>query len=211
VYGLVIARGAPAPDATGRCLVTLQDGSSVWAEVTGLSGGRLAGRAIGGADLAVPWSSVRDLRVRSPRLVFLSDLEPVEVEERPLVTFGGPWQRDRSVVGGPLRLGSTTYEKGLGVHSRTRLVYDVGGRFDVFAAVLGIDASAGGRGDCVFQVLADDRELLGRRVRGSDPPEAVRLPIRGAQRLALVVDWGEDLDLGDRADWCDARLLRESE
>lgn len=208
VYGLVLARSGPAPDLAGRCLVAFEDGSSVWMEVTGLSGGRLVGRAAG-TDLSVAWAAVRGLRVRSTRMVFLSDLDPVEVEEEPLVTFGGPWQRDRNVVGGPLRVGSTVYEKGLGVHSRTRLVYEVGGRFDIFAAVLGVDSSAGGRGDCVFQVLADGRELFARRVRGSDPPHAVRLPIRGAARLTLLVDWGEDLDLADRADWCDARLLRD--
>ena len=229
VYGLVLARAGlrpgeaalrpagasqssseagPAPDLAGRCLVAFEDGSSVWMEVAGLSGGRLVGRAAG-TDLAVPWAAVRGLRVRSTRLVFLSDLDPVEVEEEPLVTFGGPWQRDRSVVGGPLKVGSTVYEKGLGVHSRTRLVYEVGGRFDTFAAVLGLDSSADGRGDCVFQVLADGRELFAKRVRGSDPPHAVRLPVRGAARLTLLVDWGEDLDLADRADWCDARLLRD--
>jgi len=210
VYGVVLARSGPAPDHTGQCLVRLEDGSSFWMTVRSLEKGRLTGAVAGGAVMAVPWSAVARLQVRSRRMVFLSDLDPVEVDQQPLVTFAGPWRRDRNVVGGPLTLGDRVYEKGLGVHSRCRLVYDLGGRYDVFAATIGVDASAGGRGDCVFKVHADDKELLAKRMTGAGKPHTVRLPIKGASRLALTVEWGEDMDLADRADWCDARLLKET-
>lgn len=209
VYGIVLARRGPALDRTGRCLIDLADGSSVWMAVRGLEGGRLSGDLAGGGQLAVPWDAVARLRVRSTRMAFLSDLDPVEVREEALVTYAGPWRRDRSVTGGPLTLGGRVYEKGLGVHSRCRLVYDLGGRYDVFAATIGIDAGAAGRGDCVFRVEADGKERFKRRVRGEDPPHVVRLAIPGARRLALEVTWGEDLDLADRADWCDARVLKD--
>ncbi len=210
VYGVVLAGGGPAPDQAGQCLVRMEDGSSFWMAVRRLEKDRLAGTVAGGAGMVVPWSAVARLRVRSRRMVFLSDLDPVEVTQKPLVSFAGPWRRDRNVVGGPLTLGDRVYEKGLGVHSRCRLVYDLGGRYDEFAATIGIDASAGGRGDCVFKVHADGKELLAKRMRGADAPHAVRLPVRGAGRLALTVEWGEDMDLADRADWCDARLLKEA-
>jgi len=210
VYGVVLARRGAPPDRAGQCLIRLADGSSLWATVAGMKGRRLSVGIPGGADLVLPWDAVRRIEVRSTRMVFLSDLDPVEVRQEPLVTYAGPWRRDRNVLGGPLVLAETAYEKGLGVHSRTCLVYQVGGRYDVFAATIGIDASAAGRGDCVFSVAADDKELFRKRVRGTDPPVPVRLPVRGAGRLALAVDWGEDLDLADLADWCDARLLKES-
>ena len=207
VYGVVLARSGPPPERTGRCLVHLADGSRVWLAVQRLAKGRLEGAVADGADLAVPWSAVVRLDVRSPRLVFLSDLDPVEVEQTALVTYAGPWRRDRNVVGGPLRLGGRTYEKGLGVHSRCRLVYDLGGRFDTFAATVGVDASTDGQGDCVFVVETDGKQRFRRRMTGADQPHAVRVPVAGARRLTLTVEWGEDLDLADRANWCDARLL----
>ncbi|MBM4031772.1 MAG: hypothetical protein FJ291_08315 [Planctomycetes bacterium] len=210
VYGIVLAHRNGRPDHMGQCLVHLKDGSSLWATVKGMENGRLDLRLADKLDLSRPWDAVCRLDVRSSRCAFLSDLDPIEAVEEPLVTYAGPWRRDRSVLNQPLTLGKTVYEKGLGVHSRCRLSYALDGRFDLFAATIGIDASAGGKGDCVFVVLADGKELFRKPMRGADPPADVRVKITGAQRLTLLVDWGEDLDLADRADWCDARVIRET-
>ena len=211
VYGLVLAHHGPKPDRMGQCLIRLKDGSSLWAPVTKLEGGKLHVRLGGEIDLSLPWDAVCRLDVRSTRMAFLSDLDPVEVVEEALVTYAGPWRRDRNVVGGPLTLGKTVYEKGLGVHARCRLTYDLDGRYDVFAAVIGLDATASGRGDCVFVVEADGKELMRKRMRGDDRSVPVRLKLAKAQRLTLLVDWGEDLDLADRANWCDARVLKQGD
>ena len=211
VFGIVLAHHGAKPDLTGQCLVRLKDGSSLWASVARLEGGSLHLRLGTDLTLAVPWNAVCRLDVRSTRMTFLSDLDPVEVEQQALVTYPGPWRRDRNVVGGPLLLGKTLFEKGLGVHARCRLVYALDGRYDVLAATIGLDASAGGRGDCIFQVSADGRELFKKRLRGSDRPCPVRVKLAKAQRLALLVDWGDDLDLADRANWCDARVLKQGD
>jgi len=209
VYGVVLATPIARRDLAGLCLVSLADGSAFWARVAKLQAGKLHLAIADGPEAAVPWDAVCRLRVRSPRMTFLSDLDPIDVVEEPIVTYGGPWQRDRNVVGGPLVLGDATFEKGLGVHARCRLTYALEGRYSVFAATVGIDASAGGCGDCVFRVEADGKELFARRVRGTDPPVPIRVPVAGARRLTLAVEWGENLDLGDRANWCDARLLTQ--
>ncbi len=210
VYGLVLAHKNERPDHTGQCLVRLKDGSSLWAAVKDMANGRLDLRVADKLDLARPWDAVCRLDVRSSRCAFLSDLDPIEAIEEPLVTYAGPWRRDRNVLNQPLTLGKTVYEKGIGVHSRCRLSYALDGKFDLFAATVGIDASTGGKGDCVFAVLADGKELFRKQMRGPDAPADVRVKVAGAQRLTLLVDWGEDLDLADRADWCDARVIRET-
>jgi hypothetical protein len=138
-----------------------------------------------------------------------------------LVTFAKPWRRDRSVAGGVLSLPqhdeSTNqrrvrrFDKGLGVHARSRLTFEVEDGFDQFAAVIGIDAETQGRGDCEFVVLADGREVYRQRVRGDDAPRDVNLDIAGVKRLTLLVEAGEELDLADHADWGDARLLKSTE
>jgi hypothetical protein len=209
VHGVVLARTGPRPDLAGRCRIRLRDGSSLWTAVKGMDAGRLQVRFAADLPLALPWDDVCQIDVRSARVAFLSDLDPAEAVHEPLVTYPAPWRRDRNVLGGPLVLLKTEYEKGLGVHSRSRLVFRVDGKYDVFAAVIGIDAGTAGKGDCVFRVEADGKEIFARRMRGTDEPAPVRLSIARAERLALLVEWGEDLDLADRADWCDARLIRE--
>jgi hypothetical protein len=206
VYGVVFAQFGGAPDLAGQCRALLKDGSSLWGSVTGLKGGKLALRPAEGVEVRLPWNAVTRLDVRSTKMTFLSDLDPIDVVQEALVTYVGPWRRDLNVVGGPLTLAKTVYEKGLGVHARCELTYALGGRYDVFAAVIGLDASTSGRGDCVFRVEADGKELFTKRVRGTDPPKRVRLDLAAAQRLTLIVDYGEDLDLADRANWADARV-----
>jgi hypothetical protein len=44
-------------------------------------------------------------------------------------------------------------------------------------------------------------------VKSGDEPTLVRVPLNGAKRLELRVDYGSNLDFGDHANWCDAHLV----
>ena len=74
--------------------------------------------------------------------------------------------------------------------------------------MIGIDDETNGRGDCIFLVLGDGKELFRARVTGTDEPRRIGVDIRGVRQVTLVVEPGEDLDLADHADWCDARMLK---
>jgi hypothetical protein len=204
-YGLTLATLASPPDLSGMCLVRLVDGSTLWGRVKELAGGKLTLTAHS-LDIALPWDRVAQIIIRSDRVTYLSDLEPVEVVEEALVTFAGPWRRDQNVLGGKLMLGSTVYERGLGTHSRSFLTFAPEGNYSFFWAVIGIDAQTRGKGDCIFKVIGDEKELFSQRVKGTDKPTPVRLKIDGVKRLVLAVEEGEELDLSDHANWCDARF-----
>jgi hypothetical protein len=88
------------------------------------------------------------------------------------------------------------------------LTFDIRGEYDVLAATIGIDAETEGRGDCMFVVRGDGRELYRQRVRGSDEPRDIQLDVKRVRKLTLLVEPGAELDLSDHADWCDARLIR---
>jgi alpha-galactosidase len=141
-------------------------------------------------------------------VAFLSDLKPTAEEQQAIATIARPWQRDKSVMGKPLTLGSRVFEKGIGVHSRSSLAFDVDEGFDVLAATIGIDAETGGKGDCVFTVLGDGRPLFTQQMKGDSPAQDISVPLGGARQLTLLVEPGADLDLADHADWCDARLIK---
>jgi hypothetical protein len=146
--------------------------------------------------------------VRSSRVVYLSDLKPAGFKQQAFVTLLRPWQRDKSVTGKPLTLASKSFDKGIGLHSQAELTFDIPGEYDVLAATIGIDADAAGKGDCVFEVLVDGQRLFSERVRGSDPPKDIQIPVARGKQVSLVVLPGVDLDLADHADWADVRLLK---
>src|SRR4029077_6005654 len=83
------------------------------------------------------------------------------------------------------------------------------GKYARFEAVVGFDESAKriGRVDC--RVFADDKELYANPdLRADAPTVTLDLPVAGAGRLKLVVDFGPDQDTGDRVIWANARLFR---
>lgn len=210
VYGVVLA-GGDAGDGDRSARVALIDGGRLEGEIREMDGEHLRLGLPAGADLTVSRLGVVRIDILSDRLVFVSDLEPEKVEEVPYFNTVWPHRRDRSLDGGPIRLGGKTYEKGLGVHSRCVLTYDLGGDFQTFSAVIGIDDETKDLGHVVFRVRADGETLFDSGgVGGADDPRRIQVDIGGRETLILEVDFGDDLDIGDHADWADAHLVRKS-
>ena len=61
--------------------------------------------------------------------VYLSALEPASYRHVPLLDVDWPLGRDQSVSGGLLRSGGHVYRRGLGMHSTSRAVYELGGEY----------------------------------------------------------------------------------
>lgn len=208
VLGVVFARPEPPADDL-KLQLHMHDG------------GRLAARRIDRSEdgtrfqvelgqkssLDLPVASVESITVRSSRVRYLSDQQPSEVRERPIVALPRSWQADHNVRGEPLKAGSAVYAKGIGVQSASALTFDLEESAEQFAAIFAVDSLPGTAGDCEFIVEADGRELSRTRVRAGDQPASIRVPLSGARRLTLRVDYGRNLDFGDHANWCDAHLV----
>jgi hypothetical protein len=209
IFGVVFAQ--PVPDnKLAQCTVSFRDRSQFSGDKLSLSGGK-ATLALGpDAEVQFDWSAVDSVSIRSTRLAYLSNLPFIKEEQTPIVTPPFPAQRDKSVSGSRLQVGPMErFDKGLGVHARSSLTFGLDGQWDTFVAKIGLDAEADGKGDCIFQVLADGKSIFQRRMTGRDLGAAeVKLPITGCQELTLLVEPGEGLDLADHANWCDARLTK---
>ena len=203
---------AGAGDSTEGMRVELIDGSSWFGRPLSCDGSSLRVAVGPDSSIDVALERVASLSIVSDRIVQLSSLEPLEHQSAGLLLPPRDWQRNRSVSGEPMRLvGSGSFEFGLGVPSGTTLTFD-GSDFDRFQATVGVDASTRGQGDCEVVVRLDDREAFRARVRGTDSsPINVDVPLDGASKLTLAVEFGEGLELGDHVDWCDARLVRTGE
>jgi hypothetical protein len=206
VWGVVFAGTADASPAAA--LVHLLDGSVLPGKIAAADDVGVT-LQIGGGKPMFPWGEIARVELRSSRIVFLSDLKPLEAEHQPLVTAPRPWQRDRSVLNRPLVLAGKTYAKGLGTHAFARLKFEAGGKYDQLAGKVGLDPALGGKGDCEVKVLADGTEIFSRRLRGAEEPIDLAVDLRGAKEVTLIVAPGEDLDLGDQVNWCDVRFLRQ--
>jgi hypothetical protein len=129
----------------------------------------------------------------------------------PYLGLSWPLALGAAVGGGPLALGQCVYDKGLGMHSASRVSYELGGGYRWFEAVAGIDAGAGARGRARLRVLVDGRRndvAAKEELHLDDGPVLVRIDVRGAQTLTIVTDFGSLGDVRGHVNWCNARLVR---
>jgi hypothetical protein len=161
-----------------------------------------------GQDLKLMTSTISKFDLTPGKLVYLSDLEPSKVEETPILAELFRFRRDKNLEGGPLSVGRRIYPKGLALHSRTVLEYDVKG-YSSFRTVLGLDDAMAGSAHAIVRIEADDKEVLKTTVSSKDnKPQELNLDMTGVQKLRLIVEYGDDLDLGDHVNFADARLIK---
>jgi len=79
--------------------------------------------------------------------IYLSDLKPHSSAQG-----WGKLGFDRSVGDRPLKIANQDFEKGLGTHSNSRLVFSLNGEYQTFSARIGIDDNAGSHGSAIFKV-----------------------------------------------------------
>jgi len=164
------------------------------------------------ADVKVPTKGVLLLRleVKNGKVVYLSDMKPAEVKETPYLDGSFPFRADHSVSGTPIRLAGRGFRRGLGVHSKSELTYTLDGGYAEFRASIGVDDAVAGQGSVVFRVFGDDKLLFESPVvRGGDIPAEVKVPTKGVLLLRLEVDYADNGDVADHADWADARVVRQ--
>jgi NPCBM/NEW2 domain/Protein of unknown function (DUF1583) len=162
-----------------------------------------------GQEMKLPSAEVQGVRFRGGKMTYLSDMEPTKVEEASYFGHRFPWRRNVSLTGGKLTMNGETYERGLAVHSRSTLTYDLNGRFETFETLVGFDDAVRGKGRVACRIFADDKELYSNPdLRADAPPVPLKLSVASAQQLRLEIDYGREQDTGDRVIWADARLYR---
>jgi hypothetical protein len=214
------AREWPAP----RAVLTMQDGSTWNLEDFQPVDSGLRVTSACGATANVPGDQLRHLRFPIRGVDFLSEIEPEVVQWTPY--FGAPGltddlsrmfqpRRNEAADGGPLRLtdlasaeGARRYEKGLAIHSRTELVYRLAGRYRRLEALAGFDAQHRTRGNVLLVISADGQTLLERALDVNSPAVPLSIDVSQVKRLTILVDFGQDLDVGDWLHLCDARLVK---
>lgn len=209
--GMVLAaRPGSEPDDLLFQVFSLLDGTQLSGKWKDLNTKEWSIETLWGQQINLPVEIVSSVRVRGGMMSYLSDLDPGAVEQVPFFSHQWSWRRDESLTGGPLKVAGRTYQRGIAVHSRCYLTYDLNGRFSTFETLVGFDEAASRHGRVECKILADGSEIFANPdLRADGDPVPVSLSVEGVQQLQLWVDFGQGADTGDRVIWAAARLYRQ--
>jgi hypothetical protein len=194
--------------------VTTADGSRVSVSAVSSDEKLVEMTTLTGGKLSVAVADLMAVDVLGGKATYLSDLKPKGVKEEAFGAVAWPWAADRSAKGNPLRLktplGEEVFGKGLGLHPKTTLTYDLGGKYKRFETTVGLDAATGRRGAVAVTILIDGRPQKLDGLTGLTFAAGVKglsVDVAKAKELTIVVDFGPGGDVQDDVNFVDARLV----
>jgi hypothetical protein len=196
--------------AYGR--LVLRDGTRLsLATAASADGTALVGETLFKAQVRFPVERVAAIFMLGGPAVYLSELKAQKFEHTPYLGVTWHYVLDGSADGRDPQLGGGTFDRGIGMHTASRLTYTLAGHYRRFEALVGLDERSGKGGTARVRVLVDgkaadlggDRELT---VRAGPLP--VRVDVKGAKELTLVAEFGSRGGVEGHVDWADARLIR---
>ena len=109
-----------------------------------------------------------------------------------------------------LRVSETirNFDKGLAIHSRSEIVYRLDGQFRRFVALAGIEPGHIPQGNVTLVIYGDNSQLFESTVAGTAEPISLDIDISNVQRLKILVDFGDDLDIADHLILCDGKVTK---
>ncbi|MSR56140.1 MAG: hypothetical protein EXS05_00465 [Planctomycetaceae bacterium] len=209
VYGIVFHRKTPKL-AKAACQIHLSGGDVLQAYKLNWRPEAHQVRLAAAIDVKLGPKDVTSIDYSAGKIRYLSQLEPRDVK---FVPFWDPmsyreYRRDRSLDGTPLSLGGKTYARGLAINSKTTLRYRIAGEYSRFQALIGIDDSVRMYGNVRVVISGDGKPLFESEVKGTDAPRKLDLDVAGVRDLEILVDFGNQENVGDHLDLADAKLLK---
>lgn len=190
-------------------LLTMRQGGRITLREATLRGVELDARAEFSERIRVPLDRIGTLDLVGGNWDRLPLRDPISFEHTPMLSLTWSYLANRNVRGEPLRVAGDTYERGIGVHSRSRLIYDLRGEFRELVTSFGIDDDSGPLADVTVIIQVDgQRRYEQKNVRAGKLHGPVRLDVTKARQLELIVDFGEYGDIQDRFNWIDPALIR---
>jgi alpha-galactosidase len=124
----------------------------------------------------------------------------------------GMVQVNRSVVHTPLTVNGVVYERGLGAHSISRMLYEIGGDALRISGLVGADDHNLFSCRLQFKIMGDKKELWksGIMTKG-DPVKEFDVKLRGIDKVLLLVEACDDGIMYDHADWLDVKISTRGE
>lgn len=211
IYGLIYAR--PVTDTESGIAVDVE-GLDLLKGIRKISGDpkEIQLELSGGGHLTLAPEVISRADFSAGKLQYLSAMTPRDVQYQAYFDVIQPITKDRNLDGGPIRLDGKTYSRGVCLHSKTILKYEIPEGFRRFQTVAGIDQSLR-LGDVLLIIRGDDKELFRGRIQRKESAKPLDLDIAGVRELEITVDFGDSADpnrddVGDHLDLADARVIK---
>lgn len=209
VYGLIF----PTAAAVGKpqAIIDLQGG--VVLQARQILGKEQSYQVVlaSGVSLSVPVTQVRTIDFSLGKVRQLSQMKPSEIQYVPFWDQIWEYRKDIGPGASPITLGGQPFEKGISIHSKTKLTYKLLGEYRRFQATMGIDDMAddsGTLGDVKVTILGDGKPLFEAEVKGPEAPRKIDLDVAGVKDFQILVDYGGDLDIADWLSLGDAKVIK---
>jgi hypothetical protein len=214
-----IAFAMSTADIKPAILLTDRSGNTWPADDVSLSADQLVAMHSGLGRIEWPAREITRVDFSIARITYLSDLDPIIVEQTPYFDRVQAYRRDENLAGKPLTLRDSSsriesYPKGLALHSKTSLTYTLPPEDLRLAFDVGIDPSVGAAGSAEVSVIVDGENLWKKFVSADQPRSLVDLPLPKVRRsdspsrLIILVDFGPRADVGDHVILGNARLIK---
>lgn len=140
------------------------------------------------------------------RVVWLDEIDPQDN----YVQDWGCVEINRSVVGTPLSIGGRKFERGIGGHAISRMLFDLGGKAQRVQGLAGPDDNNLFATRLDFKVIGDGKELWGSGVmeRG-DSAKPFDVDLVGVDKVLLLIDMCDDEFMYDHADWAEVKFITD--
>jgi hypothetical protein len=155
------------------------------------------------------------VEVLGGRVAYLTEMDPATDQQTSFIGASWPTQINKNVLGRELTVAKTTYARGIGVHTRSLLAYDLDGSFETLKLRVGMDDSASPHGEADIAILLDGKILWQKPLHCAagvgEISEELSLPLHGGKHLELranPVEGSGKLDILGRVDWLNVALIR---
>jgi hypothetical protein len=222
IAGLLFVTPAGSRQGLPRGQLVTRDGSQIQLLKFERSDNQLALTTPNGTTLNISLDQIQQIDLAAISTVYLSDVDPETSDVIPyvrvpeLAAVDKKWfamQRDRRISREPLSMRingrETVFTKGLGLHGRTELGYRLAGKYQRFLAQAAVDELGGsGAGHLTLVILADGAERYRQTMAAGDPASEINIDLSGVNRMQILVDYGDQNDLGDHLSLGDARFVK---
>ena len=146
------------------------------------------------------------------KLTYLSDIDLARVKLVQVAYLDmKEFKRDQNVEKGEIRLAGKRYEKGLSMHARTEVTFDLEGEYREFKTIAGVDdnVNQGSIDPVVLRIEGDGKELQTLSLTQKGGAQPIALNIKDVQKLKIIVDASPgSLGLGSHLDLADAKVSK---
>jgi hypothetical protein len=212
VTAIRLASTAAAPAKSANFVVGLIDGTTVHCQNVQSDGAQWT-LTIGteesadepGNTVSVTADQITRIEYPGGPVRWLSTM-PAQIIYTPYLTESFPPVMDASVTGGPIRAAGRQYDRGIGVHAKTVLTFDLDGTRKSFRTRYAAEPSLP-LVDAIVRIKLDGKTVHEQPVRGGTLSPVVWADLTGAKTLTLEVDFGPGHATQDRINWIEPALL----